>query len=203
MADEQLKFDTSKAFSFRTTPQDNRNVSISAFSGSIQLNVWDKNQPGGPIERITISSSLRRLWMKQREGLLAAQPNTVLTLEQKTWCKNPDGKGGSFTTRAIFKFIKDEKQVYAFEISTPKMINPVKCIFKSSERYVVGTEEYNESELSALSVQDFLDFLKIDYNFVKQNSRFNMPKVQPRGNFRPSMPNHSEPSYVNQSEDVY
>lgn len=198
---EQIKFDTSKVFSFRVSNNDTRSVSISAFSGSIQLNIWDKNQSGGPVEKISITNSLRRLWIKQLEGLLSAQPNTVLTLEQKTWMKNSDGRGGSFNTRAIFKFIKDEKQIYLFEISTPKMVNPVKCIFRSVDKFVVGNEEMNDSELSALGVYDFLDFLKVDYNLVKHNSKFNNPKVQ-RGQYKPA-PNNSEPDYVNTDESVY
>lgn len=198
---KELKFDTNKVFAFRVANNDTRSVNISAFSGVVQLTIWDRNQSGGPVEKIAITSSLKRLFIRQMTELLSAQPNTVLTLEQKTWMRNSDGKGGSFQTRAIFKFIKDEKQTYAFEISTPKMVNPVKCVFRSVDKFVIGNEEITESESSALGVHDFLDFLKIDYTFAKHHSKFNLPKIQ--RNYKAPAPNSNEPSYTNGSEDVY
>ena len=207
MADQTNRYDMSNFYRFRIS-QDSRTADISAFNGNVTLSIWDNTQRGGPIERISMTRELTKLLQTHCENILKAQPSTTLTLEQKIWERNSDGKGGTWTTGNIFKFIKDDKQTYAMEISTRKMSSPLKCIFKSGN-FSVGTDELTEAEQSALGLKTFISFLDKEVPLMRALTTFNRVKPQfnnnrnSGGSHTPPPPSTEKANYTNNDEAPY
>ena len=196
-----LKFNATAATPrWRGHQDQNRTVSFNAFNGVVSLTIWDSTHRGGPVDSIPLTRELCKMLVEAFEGILKAQPNTNLTVQTQQYNKPQNGPG-KWEMRALFKFTKDDKQIYSVEITTSKMNTPFKKIFRSAP-FTLNTDELNESQRSALELKTFIDFLLKDVPIMRHNSTFNMTPPNYNNNRNnnssstPSTPPASTPSYT-------
>ena len=155
--------------------QGSRTMNLNAFNGGVSFSIWDSNQRGAPVDSISLTRPIVSLLVRSMKNIIKAQPNTVLTIGQHVWDKSAnDGKGG-WVKGNLFKFIKDDKQTYALEVSTPKLTMPLKTTFRGP-KFSVDTDDLNESERSELALRNVIETLEFDVPMMRLLSRLNMPK---------------------------
>ena len=185
--------------------QGSRTINLNAFSGGASFTIWDSNQRGMPVDSISLSRSVSRMLIRTMKNIIKAQPNTNVTVAQSQWDKNQNGGKGGWVKGNLFKFIKDDKQTYAMEVSTPKMEIPLKVAFRGP-KLTIDTDDLTDSQRSELALMDLIEVLEHDVPLIRLLSRLNMPKPTARNNNNSSSDNISseqKQSYTNDDEAPY
>ena len=179
MSDEQKPLSLSKfnlsGFLVLREFQGSRTMNLNAFNGGVSFSIWDSNQRGAPVDNISLTRPVVRLLNRAMKNIIKAQPNTTVTIGQHNWDRNANGGKGGWVKGNMFKFIKDDKQTYALEVSTPKLSLPLKTVFKGP-KFTVDTDDLTESERSELALMNLIETLDFDVPMMRLLSRLNMPK---------------------------
>lgn len=203
-AKQMSKFNLSSYMTLREF-QGSRTISLNAFSGGVSFSIWDSNQRGAPVDSIPLSRAVVRMLVKTLKNIIKAQPNTIVPFWQHTWDKSQNGGKGGWVKGNMFKIIKDDKQTYALEISTPKIEVPIKVTFRGP-KMSVDTDDLTDSQRSESGLMDLIDVLEKETPWLRLLSRLNMPKPTFKSNTKSDTNVGSEDnksSYVNDDEAPY
>ncbi len=189
--------------------QGSRTMNLNAYSGGVSFTIWDSNQRGTPVDSVSLTRPVVRLLTRTMKNIIKAQPNTTFTIGQHNWDKNLNGGKGGWVKGNMFKFIKDDKQTYALEVSTPKLDIPLKTVFKGP-KFTIDTDDLTESERSEQGLRNLIETFEFDVPMMRLLSRLNMPKPSFGGNNnRPnrssdnSSSSSNERSYTSDNEEPY
>lgn len=197
----QSRFNFNSHYTLRAV-NDNRTCTVNGFNGNVSLSIWDQNNRQGPVDTIPMNRELTHLMIKTLKELLKAQPNTTLTLEQKVYQRNEDGKGGKWVPGTIFKFVKDDKQMCFMDIHTKKLGTPLKLIYRSGN-FSVGTDELSDHEKSALSLSTFISYLENEVPQLRVAGCFNKRAFSQSNRPANRPPSAQASSFTNDDEAPY
>lgn len=171
---EKLGFNTNGVYKFYGARGDSRSAQIGLYNGAVSFTVWDSQNRGGPIQSVSWSRDAVVLIVRVLRQLLKAQPDTTLTIEQQKYVK--EGERGSYVKDTLFKFVKNDKQMYLMEVTSPKLSTPLLLTFKGAGGLNIGAGELTDSDKSGVAVESFISFLVEELPILRCLSLFNMKK---------------------------